>query len=126
VTDRTDDQAAPRDHDRVMLRRLSPTEHSAVELVVGLALIAAPFALGYDAGGLLASMVAGAVLVGLGLADPPISAHMAADFAVALLLLVLAVASGDRVAGAVLALVAAGELLLSVATRWTRRESRAR
>jgi hypothetical protein len=126
VTDRTEHPGRARDHGQVMLRRLSLTEHGAVELVVGLALIAAPFALGYDAGGLLASMAAGAVLVGLGLSDPPISAHMTADFVVAALLLVLAIGSGDRVAGGVLAIAAAGELLLSVATRWTRRESRAR
>jgi hypothetical protein len=109
-----------------MLRRLSLPEHGVVELVVGLALIAAPFAVGYGAGGLVASMLAGAVLVGLGLSDPPISVHMAADFFVAVLLLALAVASGERLAGGLLALAAAGELLLSVATRWTRRESRAR
>ena len=126
VTDRTDDRATARDDDRVTLRRLSLTEHGVIELVVGLALIAAPFALGYDAGGLVASTVAGAVLVGLGLADPPISAHMTADFLVAVLLLVLAIASGDRLAGGLLAAAAAGELLLSVATRWTRRETRAR
>jgi hypothetical protein len=110
----------------VMSRRLSLPEHGAVELVAGLALIAAPFALGYGAGGLVASMIAGAVLVGLGLADPPISAHMAADFGVAVLLLALAVASGERLAGGLLAAAAAGELLLSAGTRWTRRETRAR
>jgi hypothetical protein len=125
VTDRTDDPGAARDDGLVMLRRLSLPEHGVVELVLGLALIAAPFALGYGAGGLLASMVAGAVLVGLALADPPISAHMAADFLAAMLLLALAVASGERLAGGLLAAAAAAELLLSVATRWTRRESRA-
>jgi hypothetical protein len=109
-----------------MLRRLSLTEHGVVELVLGLALIAAPFALGYGAGGLVASMLAGAVLVGLGLADPPISLHMTADFLAAMLLLVLAIASGERLAGGLLAAAAALELLLSVGTRWTRRESRAR
>jgi hypothetical protein len=126
VTDRTEHPAAARDHGLVTLRRLSLTEHGVVELVLGLALIAAPFALGYGAGGLLSSMAAGAVLVGLSLADPPISAHMTADFVVALVLLALAVASGERLAGGVLAVAAAGELLLSVATRWTRRETRAR
>ena len=112
-----------------MLRRLSLTEHGAVELLVGLLLIAAPFALGFGAGGLLASMVAGALLVGLALGDPPISAHMTADLLVAAALLVAAIAlagAGDRTAGGLLAVAAAGELALSVATRWTRRESRAR
>ena len=107
-----------------MLRRLSLIEHGAVELLAGLALIAAPFALGYGAGGLLASMAAGAVLVGLSLADPPISAHVAADYLVAATLLALAIlvaGSGERVAGGLLAVAAAGELALSAATRWTRR-----
>jgi hypothetical protein len=124
VTDRTEHPAAARDHGLVMLRRLSLTEHGAVELLVGLALIASPLALGYDAGGLVASMAAGAVLVGLGLADPPISAHMAADYLVAAMLLTLAVvvaAGGERVAAGVLAAAAAGELALSAGTRWTRR-----
>jgi hypothetical protein len=111
------------------LRRLSLPEHGAVELVLGLALIAAPFALGFGPGGLLASMAAGAVIVGLGLGDPPISAHISADFLVAVVLLMLAVAlaaAGDRGAGALLAAASACELALSVGTRWTRRESRAR
>ncbi len=125
MTDRTEHPAPARDHVPVMLRRLSLIEHGAVELLAGLALIAAPFALGYGAGGLLASMAAGAVLVGLSLADPPISAHVAADYLVAATLLALAIlvaGSGERVAGGLLAVAAAGELALSAATRWTRRD----
>jgi hypothetical protein len=114
----------------MMLRRLSLTEHGAVELVVGLTLIAAPLALGFGPAGLIASVAAGTILVGLGLGDGlSISAHMAADYFVAIALLVAGVAvaaSGDRTAGALLATAAAGELALSVGTRWTRRESRAR
>jgi hypothetical protein len=111
------------------LRRLSLPEHGAIELLLGLALIAAPFALDYGPGGLLASMAAGAVIAGLGLGDAPISAHISADFLVAVVLLMLSIAlaaSGERVAGGVLAVAAACELALSVGTRWTRRESRAR
>jgi hypothetical protein len=68
-----------------MLRRLSLTEHGALELLVGLALIAAPFALGFGSAGLLVSMAAGAVIAGLGLNDGiTIATHMAADLAVAL------------------------------------------
>ena len=124
MTDRTEHPGLARDDGLVMLRRLSPIEHGAVELLVGLALIASPFALGYGAGGLLASMAAGAVLVGLGLADPPIATHMAADYLVAAALLALAVAlaaGGERVAGGMLAMAAASELALSAGTRWTRR-----
>ena len=42
-----------------MLRRLSLTEHGALEMLVGLALVAAPFALGFGPAGLVASMAAG-------------------------------------------------------------------
>jgi hypothetical protein len=113
-----------------MLRRLSLPEHGVVELCLGLALIAAPFALGFGSGGLLACMAAGALLVGLGLGDGiSISAHMAADLALGLGLVAVAAAlaaGGERGAGALLAVAAACELALSVGTRWTRRESRAR
>ncbi|HEY6694899.1 MAG TPA: hypothetical protein VI006_18755 [Solirubrobacteraceae bacterium] len=107
-----------------MLRRLSLTEHGALEMLVGLALIAAPFALGFGPAGLVASMAAGAVIAGLGLSEGmPISSHMAADTAVALALLgvALLVSAEEAVAGGVLAAAAAGELALGVCTRWTRR-----
>jgi hypothetical protein len=108
-----------------MLRRLSIPEHGAVELLVGLALIAAPFVFGFGPSGLLVSMAAGAVVVGLALGDGlSISAHMAADTAVSLALLLVAVAlarGGESAAGGVLAAAAAGELALGVCTRWTRR-----
>jgi hypothetical protein len=109
----------------MMLRRLSLPEHGAVELVVGVALIGAPLALGFGPAGLVASMAAGAVIVGLALGEAwSISAHMAADTAVAAALLGVAVAlaaSGDGLAGGVLAAAAAGELALGAVTRWTRR-----
>jgi hypothetical protein len=108
-----------------MLRRLSLPEHGAVELLVGLALIAAPFAFGFGPAGLLVSMAAGAVVAGLALSDGmAISAHMTADTAVAFGLLAVAAAlasRGDNVAGGVLASAAALELALCVCTRWTRR-----
>jgi hypothetical protein len=108
-----------------MLRRLSLPEHGAVELVVGLGLIAAPLLLGFGPAGLLASMTAGAILAGLGLAEGlPISAHMTWDFILAVGLLAVAVAlagNGERLAGGLLAAAAAGELALSLGTRWTRR-----
>ena len=108
-----------------MLRRLSLPEHGAVELLVGIALIAAPFVLGFGPAGLLLSMAAGAVITGLALSDSlPISTHMAADTATAAVLLGAAVAlatPGDSAAGGVLAAAGAGELALGMATRWTRR-----
>jgi len=108
-----------------MLRRLSLPEHGAVELLVGVALIAAPFVLGFAPAGLLASMTAGAILAGLALSDGlPISTHMAADTLAAAALLGVAVAlaaAGEAVAGGLLAAAGAGELALGMATRWTRR-----
>jgi hypothetical protein len=108
-----------------MLRRLSLPEHAAVELLVGVVLIAAPFVLGFGPAALLASMAAGAILAGLALSDTlPVSAHMAADTfaAAALLAVALALAgSGENVAAGILAAAGAGELALGMATRWTRR-----
>jgi len=124
VTDRTVRPAVRRDHVVVMLRRLSLNEHGALELLVGLALIAAPFALGFGPAGLVASMAAGAVIAGLGLSEGmPISTHMTADLTVALAVLALAVmvSGSDAVAGGVLAAASAGELALGALTRWTRR-----
>jgi pyruvate/2-oxoglutarate dehydrogenase complex dihydrolipoamide dehydrogenase (E3) component len=108
-----------------MLRRLSLSEHGAVELLVAVALIAAPFVLGFGPAGLLASMAAGALLAGLALAeDLPIGTHMAADTMLSAALLGTAVAlaaGGETDAGGVLAAAGAGELALGMATRWTRR-----
>jgi hypothetical protein len=108
-----------------MLRRLSLPEHGAVELIIGVALIAAPFLLGFGPAALLASMAAGAILAGLALGDTlPIATHMAADTLAATALLAVAVAlaaAGESVAGGVLAAAGAGELALGMATRWTRR-----
>jgi hypothetical protein len=108
-----------------MMRRLSLPEHGAVELLVGVALIAAPFVLGFGAAALLACMAAGAVVAGLALSEGlPISTHMAADTAVSVALLGIAVAlaaTGESAAGGLLAAAGAGELALGMATRWTRR-----
>ena len=64
------------------------------------------------------------MIAGLGLSEGmPISSHMAADTAVALALLgvALLVSADEAFAGGVLAAAAAGELALGVCTRWTRR-----
>jgi hypothetical protein len=108
-----------------MLRRLSLPEHGAVELVIGVALIAAPFVLGFGPVGLLASMTAGALLAGLAISDSlPIATHMAADMLVAAASIALALvlgAAGETAAAGILAAAGAGELALGMATRWTRR-----
>jgi len=107
-----------------MPRRLTLTEHGVLELLCGLALIGAPLVLGLGPVALMAGVGAGALVAGLALAeDLPLSAHMAADTALAMALLVASVlvaAVGHPVAAALLAGGAAAELALSVATRWTR------
>jgi hypothetical protein len=108
----------------VMIRRLSLTEHGLLELLAGLALIGAPLVLGLGPVALMAGVGGGALVAGLGLADGmPISAHMAADVAIGAGLLAVAAAlaaAGEPAAATLLALGAAVELFLSVATRWTR------
>ena len=108
----------------VMFRRLSLTEHGLLELLAGLALIGAPLVLGLGPVALAAGVGGGALVAGLGLSDSlPISAHMAADVAIGAGLLGVAAALagiGETAAATLLALGAAVELLLSVATRWTR------
>jgi hypothetical protein len=125
VTHDTVDIRTLRDDRIAMFRRLSLPEHGAVELLVGVALIAAPFLLGFGPAALLASMAAGAILAGLALSDTlPISTHMAVDTLAATALLASAVAlaaHGETVAGGILAAAGAAELALGMATRWTRR-----
>lgn len=108
-----------------MVRRLSLAEHGTVELLGGLLLIAAPLVLGFGPGGLLAAFVAGVLLAGLGLADGfSISAHMAADVALALAMASVAAAlaaGGEPLPAALLAAAATVELMLTAGTRWTRR-----
>jgi hypothetical protein len=108
-----------------MLRRLTLTEHSLLELLSGLVLIGAPLVLGLGPVALVAGVGAGALVAGLGLADGlPISSHLAADAALAALLLGAAAgftAAGEPVAATLLACGAAVELALTMATRWTRR-----
>jgi len=109
----------------VILRRLTLHEHGAIELLAGLALVAAPFVLGFGPAALVASLTAGVLLAGLALNDGmSISAHMAADTALAAALVGVAVAlaaGGHVLAAAVLAAAAAAELALTAGTRWTRR-----
>jgi hypothetical protein len=107
-----------------MFRRLTLTEHGVLELLAGVLLIGAPLVLGLGLVPLAAGTAAGALMVGLALADDmPVSAHMAADTALGAALLGAAVAlasAGQPTAATLLALGAVAELGLSTATRWTR------
>ena len=124
MIDRTQESERSGNDANVMLRRLSLPTHGVIELVAGIVLIGLPFVLGFGPAALLASAAAGAVLAGLGLSEGlSISAHMAADTAVAAALLGGAVplaATGETLAAGMLTAAAAGELTLGMATRWTR------
>lgn len=113
------------------LRLISLPTHAVLELVGGIALMAAPFVLGFTAAGLVAGVVVGALVVGLALSAAttdgsglPISAHFAFDRGIAVGLLggalILGLA-GDAVAAAVFAAAALGQAALNITTRYTAR-----
>jgi hypothetical protein len=110
-------------------RSISLPIHAALELALGLALLAGPFVFGLDPAGLVAACSLGVLLVGLALAGVggptslPVSTHQAFDLA-----LVAALAgggvglglSGDPAAGLLLAGVGGLQLTLLTLTRWAR------
>jgi hypothetical protein len=107
-------------------RSISLPIHAALELALGLALVAGPFVLGLEPAGLVAAFSLGVLLTGLALAGPdslPLSTHQAFDLA-----LVAALAgggvglglSGDPAAGLLLAAVGGLQLVLVTLTRWAR------
>ena len=109
-----------------MTRTISLPIHAALELALGLALLAGPFVLGLDPAGLVAAFSLGVLLTGLALAGPdslPLSTHQAFDLA-----LIAALAgggvglglSGDPAAALLLAGVGALQLVLLTLTRWAR------
>ncbi len=106
-------------------RTVSLPIHAALELVLGLALLAGSFALGLEPGGLVAAFSLG-VVVGLALAGPdslPVSAHQSFDLALVAALcgggLGLAV-SGDLAAGLLLSVIGGLQLGLLILTRSAR------
>ena len=109
-----------------MTRAISLPIHAAVELALGLALLAGSFVLGLEPAGLVAAFSLGVLLVGLALAGPdslPISSHQAFDLAMVAALggggVGLGLA-GDPAAGLLLATVGALQLVLLSLTRWAR------
>jgi hypothetical protein len=109
------------------MSRLSLPAHGAFELLLGLTLLGLPFALGFGPAGLVAGVVAGVLVAGLGLAGAdvlPLQTHQALDQAVvaALLGATLALAiHSDATAALLLGAAAVAELVLLAGTRWTRR-----
>lgn len=115
------------------LRLIPYPLHGAIELLTGLVLLAAPFALGFDIPGAAISVSIGALIVGLALSaattEPrsrslPVATHRELDHGLALGLLVAAVAvavSGDAAAGIVLLAVAVVQITLHGMTRYSLR-----
>jgi hypothetical protein len=109
-----------------VIRSISLPIHAALELVLGLALLAGPFVFGLEPAGLVAAFSLGVVVVGLALAGPdslPVSAHQSFDLALVAALcgggLGLAV-SGDLAAGLLLSVIGGLQLGLLTLTRWAR------
>ena len=110
------------------LRLLPLPIHSALEMVLGLLLLATPFALGLSTAALVAGVVVGALVAGLALQaiDPlttSISAHHAADHGIAIGLAGAAVvfATVDGPAAVLFAVAALAQLALIFTTRYTAR-----
>jgi len=112
-------------------RLISLPAHGAVELLLGVALMASPFVLGFGAAGTLLAVVVGALATGLALsaavadtAGIDIAAHYAADLGLGLGLigagLAIAIA-GDGPAAATFLTAAVAMLGLNVITRYSMR-----
>lgn len=134
MTHLTEIAAAPLHSARTMtaFRLISLPVHGVLELLGGLALLAAPFLLGFGPAGTILAVALGVLLVGLSLTAPdglPVSAHLAFDQALVLTLAVSATAlaaAGDRDAALAFVAAAALQLALTLSTRYSRRPSLAR
>jgi hypothetical protein len=104
--------------------------HAAMEMVLGLTLMVAPFLAGLTTAGIVAGVVIGALVVGLALqavvddgSGLPLSAHRAADVGIALGLAGAAIvmAPADTAATVLFGAVALAQLALVTATRYGHR-----
>ena len=111
------------------LRLISLPTHAGFEMLIGLALMVLPFALGLSDATMVAGVVAGAVVFGLGLqaaeldARSSLSAHHAADHGIALGLAGAAIvlATADSGAMILFAAAAVAQATLTFTTRYTSR-----
>jgi hypothetical protein len=106
--------------------------HAAVELLAGLAVMAAPFALGLSAAATVVALVVGALAVGLALHSVdtgdgalPVHAHHAFDLSLIAGLtgaaILVGTAGDDPRAATFFGLVAAAYLALNLSTRYSAR-----
>lgn len=112
-------------------RLISLPVHGALEMAAGLAMMAAPFLLGFQVAGTVVAVVIGALVVGLALnttatehSSVPVSAHYAADQGLVLGLLGAALLlgiDGDRAAALFFAAIALVQVALNVTTRYSAR-----
>ncbi|TML25161.1 MAG: hypothetical protein E6G30_10565 [Actinobacteria bacterium] len=111
-------------------RLISLPTHAALELALGVALMAAPFVLGFGSAALVVCALVGALIVGLALSAAPeagsgsVSAHFAYDRGMALGLVAGAVAlavAGQAGGALALAAAAIAQTALNVTTRYTAR-----
>jgi hypothetical protein len=110
--------------------RLVPLHlHGALELLIGLGLMGAPFALGLSSAAIVAGLAVGSIVVGLALRaaaadDLDVSAHYAFDVALVFGLLLGAfvlLLSGDGAGALVFAAAALVALALNMTTRYSAR-----
>ena len=108
------------------LRLIPLPLHSALEMLVGLVLISAPFALGLSTPALVTGVLVGALVAGVALhAMEPVSvaAHHAADHGIAVGLAGAAIvfAAADASAAILFGAAALAQLALNLTTRYTAR-----
>ncbi len=120
-------------HEMTASRLIPFGTHGALELLVGLATMVAPFVFGFSAAAGVIAVVVGAALVGLSLSSTTdergrpalsVSMHHAADYGIAFGLAgsaTLVALAGDPIAGLVLAIIAATHLALNSVTRYSAR-----
>ena len=112
-----------------VLRLVPLATHSALELLIGMALMVAPFALGLSAPAMVAGVAIGAVIVGRALqsVDPgpshSVAAHHAADhgFAVGLAAAAALLWATDAAAAILFGAAAVLQVGLNLTTRYTAR-----
>ena len=113
-----------------VIRPISLPLHGAVELLIGVLALIAPFALGFELAGAVISVLFGVCVVGLALdaAQQPaqVSAHQAFDYGIAFAAVLVAVPlalAGDAAAALFLGGIGIAQLALDATTRYSTRAS---
>ena len=100
--------------------------HGTIELIAGMATLAAPVVFGFSAPGIVVSVVLGALLMGMGMSlqgrlGSAVAWHGSVDSALVVLTALGALGlaiNGDRVAAAFLAVLVVVQALLNTTTRY--------